>query len=66
MVAGQLPVELSFKPLPGFVILAGRTVAVAAGTEYDSRFVSLLAAIDVNAVSFGTTADNGPHYFPVV
>jgi hypothetical protein len=36
------------------MILAGRAVAVAAGTEDNRRFFTLIATVDSNAASFGT------------
>lgn len=65
MVAEQFPVELFIQPLPGFMILAGRAVAVAAGTEDNRRFFTLIATVDSNAASFGTACGDGFDNLPV-
>ncbi|MDO9579281.1 MAG: hypothetical protein Q7J06_01760, partial [Bacteroidales bacterium] len=66
VVTGQFPVQLSFKPLPGFVILAGWTVTVAAGTEDDLRLATLPAGVDINAADCSATVTNFLDYFPVI
>jgi hypothetical protein len=66
VVAGQLPVELSFKPLPGFVILAGWTVTVAAGTENDLGLATLPAGVNIDAADCSATVNNALDHFPVI
>ena len=48
------------------MVLAGRTVAVAAGTENHRGLFTLSAAVDGYAASFSTAGDNGLDNFPVL
>jgi hypothetical protein len=45
MMAGQLPGHLGFKPLPGFVVLAGGTMAIPARAVDDMALSTLLTLV---------------------
>jgi hypothetical protein len=53
MVAGELSLQLTFQPLPAFVILALGAVAITAGAEQKVLLAALFALIDERAVFFG-------------
>jgi hypothetical protein len=55
MMAGKLPVHLGFKPLPGFQVLAGGTVTIAARSVNDMLVPALLALEISDAGLFGST-----------
>ncbi len=59
MVAGELPFKLSLEPLAGFVVLAGGTMAVAAGSVDMEGLSTLAALVDGNPRSFGSALLDG-------
>jgi hypothetical protein len=59
VVAGQASLKLCFQPLAAFMILALRTVPIAAGAVNMMFFAAAVALIDGNAILSGTTFDDG-------
>ena len=59
MVAGQLPVPLSFQPLLSFVVLAAGTVAVAARAGHAVKLTALLTSVNDGTVGFGSALADG-------
>jgi len=59
VVAGQASFKLCFQPLAAFMVLALRTVAIAAGTVDMMFFAAVVALIDGNAILSGTAFDDG-------
>jgi hypothetical protein len=63
MVSGKLPLHLLFQPLPGFVVLAGWAMAIAAGTIHEVWFTTLLTAVERSTTTFRATLTDGLHRF---
>ena len=59
MVAGQLPVPLSFQPLLSFVVLAAGTVAVGARAGHAVKLTALLTLVNDGTVDFGSALADG-------
>ena len=59
VVAGQSSLQLRFQPLAAFMILALRTVPIAAGAVDKMFLAAVVALIDSNAVLSGTAVDDG-------
>ena len=58
VVTGKLARELAFQPLPTFMILALRAMAVAAGAEEKVLLAAVFAFVDERAVLFGLAVDD--------
>ena len=54
----ELALDLCFEPLLSFVVLAGGTVAIAAGNEELLRLRATLAVIDGDTAGLGATSGN--------
>ena len=58
VMSGKLSFHLFFQPLPGFVILADRTMTIPAGAKDDGFPVTLLTDEDIAAANLGATLDD--------
>ncbi len=59
MVAGELPFDLFFQPLSGFMVLTGRAMPISTGAIDLVELATLIALVKSNAADFGTTGDDG-------
>jgi hypothetical protein len=65
MVSWELALDLFFKPLLGFSVLAGGAMAIAAGAVDLMRLSASYALVKRNAAGFGTAAHDGIDDFAV-
>jgi hypothetical protein len=61
----ELALDLSFKPLLRFVVLAGGTVAIAAGDKELLRLGTAIASVKSDPAGLGTTGHDGVDDFAV-
>jgi hypothetical protein len=58
VMARELALDLSLEPVLGFVVLAGRTMAIAAGNKELPRLATPLALVVGDTASLGTASDD--------
>ena len=66
VMAGKLPVYLAFEPLPGFVMLTGGAMAIAAGTVHGVGMPAVLTLIEGDPGLLGAAPEDGVHGFAVL
>ena len=65
MVAGELPLELFFQPLPGLMVLSSGAMAISTGTISLMDRSTFFALVKGETAGFGATADDGLDDFAV-
>ena len=65
MVPGELTLYLFVQPLPSFVVLTSRAMAIAARTIDQMGLATFFTLIEDESTGFGTTTDEGLDDFKV-
>jgi glycine/D-amino acid oxidase-like deaminating enzyme len=65
MVARELALDLFLQPLLSFIVLAGGTMAIAAGAVELARLSAAVALVERHPAGFRTTGDDGIDDFAV-
>jgi hypothetical protein len=65
MVTGELPFDLFFQPLAGFMVLTRRAMAISTGAIDPMELATLFALVKCEATGLSTTADDGIDNFAV-
>jgi len=66
MMAGQLSLQLLFKPGSGLLMLTGRAMAIAAGAVHEVGLPALLATVERSATRFGAAFADGLYRFAML
>ena len=64
-MTGELPLDLFFQPLTGFMVLTRRAMAVSTGAIDPVELATFFALIKGNAVDLGATGGDGLDDFAV-
>ena len=65
MVTGELPLDLFFQPLSGFMVLTGRAMAISTGAKDPMELAAAFALIKGDTTGLGATGDDGINDFAV-
>lgn len=64
-MTGELPLDLFFQPLAGFMVLTGRAMAISTGEIDLVELATFLALIKGPAIDLGATGEDGFDDFAV-
>ena len=65
MVTGELPLDLFFQPLSGFMVLTVRAMAISTGAKDPMELAAAFALIKGDTTGLGATGDDGINDFAV-